>query len=254
MPKITIEESEQYNQGSSFFGLADDGDTAQVNFLIDNERDIEVYATHKIEVDGSQQTVNCLREPGAPINDCPLCSAKHGVSIGVYVKLLHDGKLKIWNRGKRFYERIKNLCRRYKPLASHLIEIERSGKKGDQNTTYDFYDIADGFDKSIKSKDDLLADFSDEEIKSIEIFGNIIKDYSFEQLEEYLDTGTISQDGEKKVVRRNRKYDRDSRDDVPQVERRVAKRQNIDETSDEGPRKKTREPIASDTDEEEEVY
>ena len=254
MPKITFEESEQYNQGGSFFGLSDDGDTAQVNFLIDNERDIEVYATHKIDVDGSQQTVNCLREPGAPINDCPLCSAKHGVSIGVYVKLLHDGKLKIWTRGKRFYERIKNLCRRYKPLASHLIEIERSGKKGDQNTTYDFYDIADGFDKSIKSKDDLLADFSDEEIKSIEIFGNIIKDYSFEQLEEYLDTGTISQDGEKKVVRRNRKYDRDSRDDVPQVERRVAKRQNIDETSDEGPRKKTREPIASDTDEEEEVY
>lgn len=253
MPKITFEESEQYNQGSSFFGLADDGDTAQVNFLIDNERDIEVYATHKIEVDGSQQTVNCLREPGAPINDCPLCSAKHGVSIGVYVKLLHDGKLKIWTRGKRFYERIKNLCRRYKPLASHLIEIERSGKKGDQNTTYDFYDIADGFDKSIKSKDDLLADFSDEEIKSIEIFGNIIKDYSFEQLEEYLDTGTISQEGDKQVVRRNRKYDRDATGEAPQVERRVAKKRNID-GDDATPPKKTRESIASDTDEEEEVY
>ena len=34
MPKITFEESEQYNQGGSFFGLSDDGDTAQVNFLL----------------------------------------------------------------------------------------------------------------------------------------------------------------------------------------------------------------------------
>lgn len=206
MPKISFEESNSYQSGGGFFGLQDDGDTAQVNFLVDNEGDIEVYAVHRIQDGNSTVVVNCLREPGAPISDCPLCQAKHGVTIGVYIKLIHDGSLKIWNRGKTFYDRIKNLCRRYKPLSAHLIEIERVGKKGDTNTSYDFYDIAEGFDKSVKSKDDLLADFSNEEIEKIEVFGNVIKDYSYEQLENYLNTGVLSDEAEVKVTRRNRKY------------------------------------------------
>lgn len=205
MPKITFEESEKYRSGGSYFGLSDNGDTAQVQFLIDNERDIEVYATHKIETKDGMKTVNCLREPGAPISDCPLCQTKHSVSIGVYVKLLHEGKLEIWNRGKSMYEKFKNLARRFKPLSSHVIEIERVGKKGDVNTSYDFYDIETL--KNIKSKEDILADFSKEDIDAVEIFGNIIKDYTFEQLEDFLRTGSFDTGEESQVRRRNRKYE-----------------------------------------------
>lgn len=192
MPKINFNEAESYSSGGSFFGLSDDGKVAQVQFLIDNEDDIEVYATHKVEVSGKTVTVNCLREPGASIDDCPLCKAKHGVSVGVYVRLIHDNRIKIWSRGKTFYQKFANLVRRYKPLSSHTIEIERVGKSGDPSTSYDFYDIDTV--KNVKNKNDLLKDFSDDEIKQSEIFGNYVKDYSYEQLENYLDSGNLGDD------------------------------------------------------------
>lgn len=247
MPKITFEESEKYRSGGSFFGLQDNGDVAQVQFLIDNERDIEVYATHRVDTGNGVQTVNCLREPGASMSDCPLCQAKHGVSIGVYVKLLHEGKLLVWSRGKSMYDKFKNLCRRFKPLASHVIEIERNGKKGDVNTSYDFYDIETV--KNVKSKDDILADFSKEEIASVEILGNVIKDYTFEQLEDFLRTGSFENgDGENQVKRRNRKYEEVKERGTSQRNVRKPIMQDTDDSDDEET------PRASINNEDEEVY
>lgn len=193
MAKIQFEDANFYQTttGYSFFNLADNGDTAKVQFLLDDQRDIEVYANHRIETSNGFKVVNCLRNPNDPISNCPLCAVRHKIEIQLYLKLIDktDNMLKIWTRGKTFYDKIATLSRRYKPLASHIFEIERIGKKGDMKTTYDFYEI--GQDSNIKSKDDLLKNYTRDEINALNILGSIILDLTYEELEYYVKNGDL---------------------------------------------------------------
>ena len=69
-----------------------------------------------------------------------------------------------------FFNKLASLCTRYNPLVGTLFEVERIGKKGDTNTTYETYPLqsdnaiiedfpeikAEDITYQVKSYDDLI--------------------------------------------------------------------------------------------------
>ena len=61
--KFRMDEADHYGgQGAgSFFRLKNDKDTARVRFMYHGIDDIYGYAVHRVEVEGKQRYVACLR-------------------------------------------------------------------------------------------------------------------------------------------------------------------------------------------------
>lgn len=183
----------------SFFTLKDDKDTAKVRFLYRTIDDVEGYAVHKVAVGDKERYVNCLRDYNEPLDKCPFCAAQLKVVPRLFIKLYNEdaGECQIWERSKSYFQRIASLSSRYNPLCNEVVEIERSGKKGDMQTTYEFYPI----DNSEVNLDDYECS---------EPLGTIILDKTAEEMNEYLDTGSFPSDSqqvsqarhEEQVIRR----------------------------------------------------
>ena len=192
--KIGINDADNYgsNGGGGFFSLKDDKDTAQVRFLYDSIEDVEGFAVHEIELDGKKRAVNCLREYGAPLDDCPLCKAGYAVRVKYYVPLVQikDGKTVLWERGKKFGQKLSSMCARYPHLYTHTFEIERNGKAGDQQTTYEIYETG---------QDDVNLD--DFEVQNP--LGTVVLDKTAEDMQYFLDRGVFMEDGNSAPARRN---------------------------------------------------
>ena len=133
---------------TGYFSLAEDGDTAKVRIMYTSAEDIEGYSVHKVNVNGSDRWVNCLREYGDPMDNCPLCSARYKLQPRFFVPMYieegkNQGDVVIWDRGpgknNSFYNQLVTLCNENNPLISHVIEIERHGAKGDFDTTYEMF-------------------------------------------------------------------------------------------------------------------
>lgn len=142
MARFTMDEADNYGaQKSSYFSLKDDKDVATIRFLLNNVNDLLGVSTHEVEIDGKKMDVECLRSYNEPISKCPLCEAQYKVSAKLFIPVYDytSKESKIWTRGKTFFSRISSLCSRYNPLVSVPIEVERNGKKGDTNTTYEMY-------------------------------------------------------------------------------------------------------------------
>ena len=184
--KIGVNDAENYgsNGGGGFFSLKDDKDTAQVRFLYDSIDDVEGFAVHEIEIDGKKRAVNCLREYGAPLDDCPFCKNGMPVRVKYYVPLLQlaDNKVVLWERGKKFGAKLSSMCSRYPHLVSHTFEIERNGKAGDQQTTYEIYETG--------QDDTKIGDF-----EVPEALGTVVLDKSVEDMQYFLDRGVFMNDG-----------------------------------------------------------
>ena len=184
--KIGINEANNYgsNGGGGFFSLKDDKDTARVRFLYDNIDDVEGFAVHEVEVDGKKRAVNCLREYGAPLDDCPFCKKGYPVRVKYYVPLVQikDGKTVLWERGKKFGQKLSSMCARYPHLYSHIFEIERNGKAGDQQTTYEIYEVG---------QDD--ANINDFEVQNP--LGTVVLDKTAEDMQYFIDRGVFMDDG-----------------------------------------------------------
>lgn len=153
MAKININKSGQYQQqqgGSEFFTLKDDGDSARVRFLYEdpNGEDIDYFLVHEVEIDGKRRYVSCNAvddEGRMHPEDCPLCQSGNKPKEKLFLQLvdLDDGnKLKIWERGKNFVQKIVTYLNRYGALVEQPFDIERRGKKGDTNTTYELFALA----------------------------------------------------------------------------------------------------------------
>lgn len=228
MPRINFNDSGSYAGSSNYFSLSDNGDKADINLLIDKEEDIEIYAVHTIETKDGQTTVNCLREPSGTIDDCPLCAAKNRPYIQLYLKLINEGQIKIWTRGKTFYDKIKSLLRRYKPLSATTFEIEREGKKGDPKTTYGFYEVEtlDG----LKNKEAVLNHFGLED--TVNILGDYVKDYSYEDLCDFLDYGTLPDGSGNKSQVGGRDYSR-NKTEKADIRRRKPVMEEAEEVAEE---------------------
>jgi len=185
MGRFGVNDADNYgsNGGNSFFSLKNDGDIARVRFMYNSMEDIEGYAVHEVEVDGKRRYVNCLRQYNEPKSNCPFCNANSPQRAKVYIPLYDEDEkeVKIWERGKNFFAKLGSICARYAtadtPLVANVFEVERHGKKGDTNTTYETYQI----EKDNTRLED-LPELPD-------ILGGIVLDKSFAEAEYYVEHG-----------------------------------------------------------------
>lgn len=138
---------------NGFFGLENDGDTAVVRFLYSssdpNNDDLDTFLVHEVEIDGKKRYVECTQK-----GDCPGCKEIGRPKIKTFIQLVDEDEdpdaVQTWERGQQFLPKILGLINKYGSLVSRPFEIERHGKKGDSNTTYEIYPL----DKDGKTLDD----------------------------------------------------------------------------------------------------
>ena len=198
MARIRNDEAEKFVPSSSgeWFALKNDGDTEKVQFLISDTGELDVFTVHKVKIGDKERYVNCIREYGEPLDVCPLCDNEYQLKVARFVVMYShkDNKIKIWERGKQFISRLEGLANRYYPLHDTVFEIERHGKAGDKQTTYEIYPCPQ--DKPI--------DISD--IERPELLGTIVLDKTAQDMNYFLDNGNFADDSdtvETPVRRRN---------------------------------------------------
>ncbi len=177
MARITAEQSEKYSTGGSdWLKLANDGDAATVQFLCANQDDLDIFAVHKVKINGYDRSVNCLREYDDPISKCPFCESGMQPTVSLMLAMVDvkEKSIKIWERGKTFIPKMQALFNRYSPLTNSVFDIERHGRKGDQKTTYEMYPVhEDPIDISGFNKPEFL--------------GTVILDKNADEMNYYLD-------------------------------------------------------------------
>lgn len=192
MGRFMASEADNYggNGGAGYFTLKNDGDVARVRFMYTGIDDVDGYAVHEVEIDGKKRYVNCIRNYNDPVDKCPFCKAKMYQRAKLFIPLydVDDGRVKLWERGKKYFSKITSLCARYPDLVSHVFEIERNGKAGSTQTTYEIYEV--------DHDDTKLSDLPEQ----LDILGNVVLDKTAEEMEQFLNTGSFDDGGV--VVRR----------------------------------------------------
>lgn len=220
MSRFNYQTADNYGGGgaSQYFSLADDKDTARVRFMYSSIEDLQGYAVHEVEIDGYKKYVNCLREYNEPVDNCPFCREHMFQRAKLYIPLYvmdknGNGEVKLWERGKNFISKISSLCSRYPNLCSHIFEIERNGKKGDMQTTYEIYEI--------DHDDTILEDLPEVP----DVVGSIILDKSYDDMEYYLQYGKFNDTTNNNSDRRSSGDEQPSRRD--EVTRRTPSRRDV---------------------------
>ena len=110
-------------------------------------------------------------------------------------------KVQVWERGKKFFGKLSSVLSRCDadPICSQTFEIERNGKKGDTQTTYEIYQTRD------KADDMTLEDFD-----TPQILGRLILDKSADDMEFYLENEYFPPEDEA-PTRRSSRRDEDDR-------------------------------------------
>lgn len=177
-----------------FFSLKDDGDEAIVRFLCDSVSEFEVFSVHSITLGGKFRKVNCIRDPKAPIDDCPLCREEYTLQRKIYVRLIQyerdeNGNLvalpKVWERAGGFASQLKALIDEYGPLSEVLFKVKRSGKAGSRETSYNMF-----YCNPNVYKDELYPKHT-EYFNNYKIEGGLVLNKSFDELETFLNTGAF---------------------------------------------------------------
>ena len=211
MARFNTETADKYGGqgGAGYFSLKNDKDVARVRFMYNGIDDVEGYAVHQVEIDGRKRYVNCLREYNEPKDKCPFCRESMFTTAKLFVPLYNvdEDKVQVWERGKKFVAKISSICARYPNVVSHVFEIERNGKKGEQTTTYEIYEV----DKDNTTLEDLP--------EASNPLGTIVLDKSADDMEFFLDNGYFPPDGDEAPVRR-----RSSRSEEPAGEIRSTRR------------------------------
>ena len=186
MGRVSISKSGSYGSASAngFFSLADDKDSAVVTFLYEEEdgSDIDYFVVHQVEVDGRNRYVNCnaISEDGEGIHpeNCPLCEEGYPRIEKLFLQLYNEntGQVETWDRGRSYVQKIVTLINKYGPLVNQPFEIIRSGKKGDQRTTYEFFPESPNDEVT-------LDDFPEKS----ELLGTLILDLDEDQMFDVID-------------------------------------------------------------------
>lgn len=196
--RFSFEDADKYggNGGgkTNFLSLKDDGDKAYVHLLGDDMNDFPGYAVHRVKVGDGYRYVNCLREAGAPVTDCPFCAqGKSDPEVSkVYAKLFipvydcGDDTVKIWERGKTFFRDLSSYCAHNSRVSEIVTEIERRGRKGDTNTTYGLYATRENDNFDMKNVEEDIPN----------ILGDVVLDKTFEEMEDYIRTGSFANDNQ----------------------------------------------------------
>lgn len=208
MAKINLLDAGKFGtQGANdFFTLADDGDVARVRFLYEEPdgSDIDYYLVHEVEIQGKKRYVACLglnEEGHLNPHDCPLCSAgvKRIEKLFLQLYVEEEDAVKTWDRGRTFVQKILTYINRYGSLCAQPIEIERRGKKGDTNTTYELFPL----EKDGKT----LADLPEKQ----QLLGSFILQLTPEECEDVLDGVYVIPGSEDEVSSQRRSGERGRR-------------------------------------------
>lgn len=195
MGRMSMNNSGKFaSQGNNdFFFLTDDGDVASVRMLYDQPdgSDMDYYLVHEVEIDGKKRYVACnaLSEDGNSLHteNCPLCQAgyKRLEKLFIQMYIPEEDAVKTWDRGRNFVQKIQTYINRYGSLVNYPIEIERKGKAGDSNTTYELF---------VMENDGMtLEDFPEKQ----ELLGSFILEVSDEDMQKMIDgTFTVEQPAE----------------------------------------------------------
>jgi len=198
MGRFSMDEAEHYGGqgGGGFFSLKNDKECKQVRFMYDNPDQITGYVVHEVMVDGRKRYVNCLRSYNEPVDNCPFC--KNGkLQQPKYFIPLYDierDKVVFWERGKKFGAQLAGLIKRTPNLVSQVFEIERNGKPGDTQTTYNFFTIGQPDNTKLTDLPEIP-----------EVIGGIILDKTEAELNSYLTNGVFpyTNDNAQNGVQRN---------------------------------------------------
>lgn len=212
MGRMSMNNSGKFaTQGNNdFFFLADDGDVASVRMLYDQPdgSDMDYYLVHEVEIDGKKRYVACnaLSEDGNSLHtdNCPLCQAGYKRLEKLFIQLYipEEDAVKTWDRGRNFVQKIQTYINRYGSLVNYPIEIERKGKAGDSNTTYELF---------VMENDGMtLEDFPEKQ----ELLGTFILDVTAEDMEAMVD-GTYTIEAQAENNNGNRRQRSDTRHAAP---------------------------------------
>lgn len=194
MARFRADEADNYGGqgGAGFFQLRNDGDVARVRFMYNSIDDVEGFSVHTVEINGRKRYVNCLRDYNQPIDECPFCKDRQFVSAKLFIPIYdeEDGTVKVWERGKKFFSKITSLCARYPDVVSHVFEIERNGKPGDTQTTYEIYEV--------EHDDTTLEDLP--EVPNI--LGGLVLDKTPEEMQYYLENGEFESEEQEETPKR----------------------------------------------------
>lgn len=196
MSRFSFEEAENYGAvKSNYFSLKDDGDIAKIRFLLNNLNDLQGVAVHEVQVGDKKIDVECLRAYNEPVSKCPLCEAGYRQVAKLFIPVYDIGskESKIWNRGRTFFNKLSSLCSRYNPLVATPFEVERVGKKGDTNTTYETYPM--------QSDNAKVTDFP--EIKAERI---CFQQKTYDELMRYLQTGMFEENQSRTNTTRHEEF------------------------------------------------
>ena len=168
------------SSNSNFFVLKDDGDKAKVRFMYGGMDDIKGLTVHTVSVGDKDRYVNCLREYNEPLEKCPFCAAKMNITARLFLKVYNEDakEPQIWERGKSYYDVLAGYASRYNPLYNEVIEIERHGKKGDKQTTYQLFPI-----------ENTPINIDDDKYQCSDPLGTIVLDKTADEMIAYLETG-----------------------------------------------------------------
>lgn len=201
--RFSYEDADRYGSsggGANYFSLKNDKDKAVVHLLGNDMNDFPGYAVHEVEIGGKKRYVNCLREAGAPVSDCPFCAEGRNrpelskVWAKLFIPLYNcdTDEVQIWERGKTFFRDLASYCSHNPNVSEVMTEIERRGAKGDTQTSYGLYALRETDNFDIENIRDEIP----------EILGNVVLDKTREEMEDYLRTGSFSDGNSAGVVRR----------------------------------------------------
>lgn len=183
MGRIKLNEVKKYGSSrTDYFHLKNDKDTAVVRFMIKNLDELEIYAVHyvkKVSDNGNKYNakVECLAPDGI---ECPLCEEGNYQSVRFFIPVIHEGQVKIWERGKTFISKITSNFERYANkdkdvgLWCREFEVQRNGKKGSTDTTYELFVLDKDDEETIN---ELKGQFEYPDIS-----GNVIEKLSKEKM------------------------------------------------------------------------
>lgn len=130
-----IKKYESNTAKSGWIKLQNDGDTVSVRPLDSDDKSLEVYEVHKIEIDGFQKPVRCLGE------GCPACLSGNKPQLRIWLSFynLETEQVELWERGINDIKLILGIIGENGNLNERDYRIRRNGKKGSTSTTYQWF-------------------------------------------------------------------------------------------------------------------
>lgn len=143
MARISFNQIDEYKQsgGGNYFKLAN-GQEAVVRILYNTIENAIPLVVHEVRENGGYATVDCPREPGAPLDECVYCAAQHKPVVRVVIPLYNETtkQIEYWTKsGQWVQDTLKPMTDEVeklgKPIASQQYKIKRIGEKLDTKYT-----------------------------------------------------------------------------------------------------------------------